>query len=92
MTRALFEDPWPWPEPVTPAAAEDELLPAAFARCFQGADGRLALAHLRRAFLDRRAGPATSDAELRHLEGQRSAIAHILALVERGRGFPGTSR
>ena len=30
--------------------------------------------------------PRATDAELRHVEGQRSVVAHILALVERGRG------
>jgi hypothetical protein len=56
----------------------------AFARCFAGADGRLVLEHLRRTVLERRLPPDASDAELRHLEGQRYAVAHIVAMVERG--------
>lgn len=56
-----------------------------FARCFASRDGQLVLEHLERCFLLRRCPPSASDAELRHLEGQRSAVAHILAMVERGR-------
>jgi hypothetical protein len=42
------------------------------------------LEHLRRTVLERRLAPSASDAELRHLEGQRCAVAHIVAMVERG--------
>jgi hypothetical protein len=42
------------------------------------------LEHLRRTVLERRLAPNASDAELRHLEGQRYAVAHIVAMVERG--------
>ena len=56
----------------------------AFGRCFAGADGRVVLEHLRRTVLERRLPPNASDAELRHLEGQRYAVAHIVAMVERG--------
>jgi hypothetical protein len=42
------------------------------------------LEHLRRTVLERRLPPTASDAELRHLEGQRYAVAHIIAMVERG--------
>ncbi len=77
-----------WPYEAGPTAVVDEalVLQRAFATCFRGADGALAIDHLRRVFLDRRLGPSASDAELRHTEGQRSVIAHILSLVERGRG------
>ena len=57
---------------------------ATFARCFAGPDGRAVLEHLRRTVLERRLAPNASDAELRHLEGQRCAVAHIVAMVERG--------
>jgi hypothetical protein len=67
-----------------PVDREDELA-RAFATCFRGASGRIVLEHLRRAFLDRRVPPTASDAELRHVEGQRWVAAHILALIERGR-------
>ena len=77
---------WAWLEPgATQDDEEAHRLARAFAACFAGADGALAQAHLERVFLDRRLGPRASDAELRHLEGQRSVVAHIRTLVARGR-------
>ena len=58
----------------------------AFARCFAGQDGQRVMAHLARTILERRLPPSASDAELRHLEGQRCAIANIVAMIERGKG------
>jgi hypothetical protein len=80
---------WAWFEghggaPVDPAETE---LCRAFARSFAGNDGRLIVDHLKRLMLDRRLPPSATDAELRHLEGQRSAVAHVLAMVERGRSL-----
>jgi hypothetical protein len=80
---------WAWFEghggaPVDPAETE---LCCAFARSFAGRDGRLIVDHLKRLMLDRRLPPSATDAELRHLEGQRSAVAHVLAMVERGRSL-----
>jgi hypothetical protein len=63
---------------------EEAELCRTFARCFAGSDGRAVLEHLRRTVLERRLAPNASDAELRHLEGQRYAVAHIVAMVERG--------
>jgi hypothetical protein len=57
----------------------------AFATVFDGDHGAQVLDHLRRLFLDRRLGPTATDAELRHVEGQRAVVAYILALIERGR-------
>lgn len=59
-------------------------LSAAFARCFRGSDGDRVLAHLRRITIERRPAPDCSEAELRHLEGQRHLAAYILQLVARG--------
>jgi hypothetical protein len=42
------------------------------------------LGHLKRTVLERRLPPSASDAELRHLEGQRCVVAQIVAMVERG--------
>lgn len=56
-----------------------------FARCFRGADGERALAHLKAQTLDLAAGPDTPDGRLRHLEGQRFLVRSIINLVERGR-------
>jgi hypothetical protein len=57
---------------------------AAFARCFRGNDGERVLGHLRRITIERRPSPDCSDAELRHLEGQRHLAAYIAQLVARG--------
>jgi hypothetical protein len=77
---------WAWLDaPAEPGDAAPDLCRAA-AACLGTPDGRLLIRHLRRTFLDRRLPPTASDAELRHLEGQRSAVAHLLQLMERGRG------
>lgn len=59
-------------------------LASAFARCFRGNDGDRVLAHLRRITIERRPAPDCSEAELRHLEGQRHLAAYIQQLVTRG--------
>ena len=56
------------------------------AACFGSPSGRLVLRHLQRLFADRRLPPSATDAELRHVEGQRSVVSHLLQLLERGRG------
>lgn len=78
---------WGWFEGISaPAGDPSELeLCRAYARCFAGPDGDEVLAHLTRSILDRRLSPNASNAELRHLEGQRFAIAAVIAMVERGR-------
>jgi hypothetical protein len=65
--------------------AGDELARCA-ARLFTSADGQRLLDHLERAYLLRRVPPQVSDQELRHIEGQRCLVAHLLSLVARGRG------
>lgn len=81
------EHAWPWPErrPSQTVTEADPELTRAFARCFSGTDGERVLAHLTRTILDRRLGPDARAAELRHLEGQRCAIAYLIAMVARGR-------
>lgn len=77
---------WAWFEhPAPPDDSQRLTVARAFARAFSGADGDLALAHLRSLTLDRCLGPEASDASLRCLEGQRLLASHILSLVERGR-------
>ena len=66
--------------------APDVELCRVFARCFAGRDGQRVMAHLARTILDRRLPPSASDAALRHLEGQRCAVAGLVAMIERGRG------
>lgn len=77
---------WAWFEARDAAGqnAEAELC-RAFARCVSGADGEMVMSHLERVMLHRRLPPQASDAELRHLEGQRYAIAYIAAMAARGR-------
>ena len=59
----------------------------AFARCFAGSEGELVLSHLRGLTLDRALGPNSTDAALRHLDGQRCLFLHIQSLIDRGRGL-----
>lgn len=56
-----------------------------FARCFRGADGERAIAHLKAQTTDIAAGPDISGDRLRHLEGQRFMVRTIINLIERGR-------
>lgn len=84
---------WSWFVPgkeATPPEPDRDLA-LAFARCFRGADGERVLAHLRAMTLEQALGPTAGEALLRHLEGQRQLVAHILGLVGRGRG-DGTPR
>jgi hypothetical protein len=78
---------WSWFDAASAGTGDgaDLELCRACARCFGGADGERVIGHLTRTILERRLLPQASDAELRHLEGQRCAIASLLAMVERGR-------
>ena len=84
---------WAWFERIdadrldaTDSDAADLDLARAFARCFRGEDGSRVIEHLRAVTVGRALGPAASDAQLRHTEGQRQLVAYINALIERGRG------
>jgi hypothetical protein len=72
-------------EPRDDAPPDAETVARAFARCFSGRDGRIALDHLSRITFERLAGPEASEAQLRDLEGQRRLAAAVFALVRRGR-------
>lgn len=50
--------------------------------------GTALLEHLARRFLDRSLPPSSSDAELRHLEGQRSVVLYLRHLVATARRAP----
>jgi hypothetical protein len=65
-------------------AESDPDVVIAFARCFDSRDGDRVLQHLRRLTLERALGPGASDAQLRHLEGQRQLVAYILAMITAG--------
>lgn len=56
-----------------------------FARCFATPDGAAALQHLGDITLRRALGPDASDAQLRHLEGQRQLVVYVQSLAARGR-------
>jgi hypothetical protein len=56
-----------------------------YVRVFESNDGAAVLEELRRLFLEREAGPEVNDAGLRHLEGQRSVVRHILRQIEAGK-------
>lgn len=57
----------------------------AFARLFSSDDGKIVLSHLQAMTFTRTHGAEASDKLLRHCEGQRALVAHILRLVDRGR-------
>ena len=78
-------DAWAWLDGGAASAGMPPELCRAAAACLGSSDGQYVMRHLRRAFLDRRLPPSASDAELRHVEGQRSAVAHLFLLAERGR-------
>jgi hypothetical protein len=79
------EDCWPWGTSELASPSQDDDLAAAMAACFAGRQGDIVIQHLKSQFLERRVPPSASDAELRHVEGQRSAIAYLLRLA-RARG------
>lgn len=81
---------WGWFDDAAsaPSGRDQPELCRTFARCFSGHDGQRVIEHLTKAILNRRLGPQAGDAELRHLEGQRCAVAYIIAMVERGRAAP----
>lgn len=84
MTAPREPAGWAWFDAEITADPGEAELCRACARCFSGPEAQLVVDYLRRV-LGRRLPPDASDAELRHLEGQRYAIAHLLALAERGR-------
>jgi len=59
----------------------DSEIREAFAKCFAGREGKIVLSYLKRLTLKRWLGPDSSVDELRHLEGQRCLVSHILTLA-----------
>ena len=78
-------DGWSWLEPHGVRVEPPAELCRSAAACLAGPNGSLLLRHLQRLFSDRRLPASATDAELRHVEGQRSVVTHLLQLVERGR-------
>jgi hypothetical protein len=79
------ENTWPWGTEPPAADDADDSLPRAAARALSGADGEKLAQYLRALTLERALGPDAPIAQLRHLEGQRQLVRHLLALAERGR-------
>ena len=81
---------WQWFETALAAetlegdAVEESSLAIAFAHCFSTTEGQRVLRHLRSCTLERTLGPSATDAHLRHLEGQRQLVAHVLMLIAQG--------
>ena len=71
--------------PPDPGRVEMRAIERAFARLFSTEDGRLVLAHLQAVTFQRALGSASPDEQLRYAEGQRSLVAMILRLIDRGR-------
>lgn len=71
--------------PLEPGKMEMRDIERAFARVFATEDGQKVLGHLQVITFHRALGPGSSDEQLRYLEGQRSLIATILRLIDRGR-------
>ena len=93
--EADVADPWGLNAPLQATLPKDaptkERLALAAARCFQGIEGRMLLAHLRHLTVARALGPGADDCVLRHLEGQRQLVAHLLQLIAVGRRGPPTA-
>ena len=86
MPEADLPQGWDWLESDGARLDPPAELSRCAAACFGSPSGRLVLRHLQRLFADRRLPPSATDAELRHVEGQRSVVSHLLQLLERGRG------
>jgi hypothetical protein len=86
MTEPAMSEPWPATGEPTVSGDGGEL--AACARAALGGEaGAYLLRHLERRFLGHALPPSAGDAELRHLEGQRSVVLylhHLIATARRG--------
>ena len=78
---------WIWFDPPRRDDGGDAALVLArqAARLFASSDGEAVLQHLKEITLDRCLFPESGDAALRHLEGQRHLVLHLLCLAARGR-------
>ncbi|KIL97450.1 hypothetical protein CCC_00511 [Paramagnetospirillum magnetotacticum MS-1] len=79
---------WTWLDHAAASSHGDDavqLLSRQAARLFATPDGEAVLHHLKSMTIDRCLGPESGDNALRHLEGQRHLVLHLLALAARGR-------
>lgn len=68
-----------------PGKIEMREIEKSFVRLFATEDGQRVLAHLQVLTFQRALGPGVADEQLRYIEGQRSMVATILRLIDRGR-------
>jgi hypothetical protein len=71
--------------PPEPGRMEMGDVERSFARLFSTTDGRQVLGYLQAVTFQRALGPASSDDQLRYMEGQRAMVATILRLIDRGK-------
>lgn len=64
---------------------EQKEMDRCFTRLFSSEDGKKVLAFLQVMTFHRAAGVNTTDDQLRYMEGQRSMVATILRMIDRGR-------
>ncbi len=64
---------------------EEKEIERCFTRLFASEDGRKVLAWLQVMTFHRAGNATTSDEQLRHMEGQRSLMAAILRMIDRGK-------
>lgn len=70
---------------IDPAKIEMRDIERTFARLFSTDDGMKVLSYLQVITFQRALGPTSPEEQLRYLEGQRSMIATILRLIDRGK-------
>ncbi|MEM6781024.1 MAG: hypothetical protein AAF569_04090 [Pseudomonadota bacterium] len=70
---------------VTVSKLEQRDMEKVFARVFSSDDGKKALAYLQMITFQRALNGNAPDEQLRYMEGQRSLVATILRLIDRGR-------
>lgn len=71
--------------PIEPGRREMRDVEKAFSRLFATQDGQIVLSHLQVLTFQRALGPGSPDEQLRYMEGQRSMVATVLRMIDRGR-------
>ncbi|PZQ48727.1 MAG: hypothetical protein DI551_01070 [Micavibrio aeruginosavorus] len=64
---------------------EQKEIERSFARVFASEEGKKVLAWLQVMTFQRASGSSSTDEQLRYMEGQRSLVASILRMIDRGR-------
>ena len=88
---APLAENYAWPDGIdrtaqgTPALERERTLNDAALTIFKGEAGRVFLEYLRNITVERQTSPTMSDAELRHLDGQRNLVLMIERRMEYGR-------